>query len=171
MLCVVVGTEYVYQRGCTNMCVPLFFAPRKVTVYHAAAATQEAMQEAMEGATARAMLSASGASAEPVVEPPTEGGEEGVSFANVGWTGWLGSITGMSSERVAISEIGVSFPDASFGNESRVGNPFTFLLRDIIQFDTSLTAGLDRITKAARTCDLILGVGDGKVDTRYTVQV
>ena len=131
------------------MCVPLFFAPRKVTVYHAAAATQEAMQEAtqeamqeaMEGATARAMLSASGASsAEPVVEPPTEGGEEGVSFANVGWTGWLGSITGMSSERVAISEIGVSFPDASFGNESRVGNPFTFLLRDIIQFDTSLTA-------------------------------
>jgi hypothetical protein len=116
------------------MCVPLFFAPRKVTVYHAAAATQEAM----EGATARAMLSAPGASAEPVVEPPTED-EEGVSFANVGWTGWLGSITGMSSERVAISEIGVSFPDASFGNESRVGNPFTFLLRDIIQVNNLLT--------------------------------
>ena len=42
----------------------------------------------------------------------------GQSFANVGWSGWIGSISGMSSEQTAISEIGVSYPDASFGNES-----------------------------------------------------
>ena len=76
---------------------------------------------------------------------------------------WIGSITGMSAEKMAISEIGVSNPDATFGNMSRVGVPFTFLLRDILQFDTSLQQSLDRISNANRTCDLILGVGDGKV--------
>lgn len=38
-----------------------------------------------------------------------------------------------------------------------------YLLRDIIQFDESLQEAEQRITSANRTCDLILGVGDGKV--------
>jgi hypothetical protein len=39
---------------------------------------------------------------------------------------------------MAISEIGVSYPNVapdeapSFGEESREGNPFTFVLRDIL---------------------------------------
>ena len=49
----------------------------------------------------------------------------GHAFANVGWTGWIGSITGISSYQLAISEIGVSFPDDTFGKESRFGTPFT----------------------------------------------
>jgi hypothetical protein len=89
---------------------------------------------------------------------------EGNTFANVGWTGWVGSITGMSSSATAISEIGVSFPDTTFGKESRIGIPFVFLLRDILQFDGSLMAAKHRITTAHRTCNLILGVGDGKID-------
>lgn len=74
--------------------------------------------------------------------------DNGHAFANVGWTGWIGSITGkphppfhhvhtvsafffdlfaegISSVKMAISEIGVSFPDSSFGHESRFGIPFT----------------------------------------------
>merc|ERR1711991_719685 len=90
-----------------------------------------------------------------------EGGQ-GHSFANVGWTGWIGSISGVSSKQMAISEIGVSFPDKSFGKTSRIGVPFTFLLRDILQFDDSLDNAIDHIKNAHRTCDLILGVGDGK---------
>lgn len=94
-----------------------------------------------------------------------EGSSDGQSFVNVGWTGWIGSITGMSSSATAISEIGVSFPDASFGKESRFGTPFTFLLRDMLQFEPTLLSGLKHITDARRTCDLILGFGDGKVAT------
>jgi exportin-7 len=41
---------------------------------------------------------------------------------------------------MAISEIGVSFPDASFGKESRFGVPFTYILRDILQFDADIEA-------------------------------
>lgn len=43
--------------------------------------------------------------------------------------------SGISSVQMAISEIGVSFPDETFGKESRFGIPFTYILRDIIQFD------------------------------------
>jgi len=56
----------------------------------------------------------------------------------------------------------VSYPDKSFGKESRIGVPFTFLLRNILQFDDTLNASITRIKTAHRTCDLILGVGDGK---------
>ena len=86
---------------------------------------------------------------------------QGGTFANVGWTGWIGSITGMSAAALGISEIGVTFPDATFGKESRAGTPFTFLLRDVLQFETSLGGARDHIGGAKRTCNLILGVGDG----------
>lgn len=43
--------------------------------------------------------------------------------------------------------------------------PLQYLLRDILQFDDSLQKAIQRITSAHRTCDLILGVGDGKVVT------
>jgi len=62
-------------------------------------------------------------------------------------------------------QIGVAFPDSSFGNESFAGIPFTFLLRDILQFDHSYTDTIARIQGANRTCDLILGAGDGKAQT------
>lgn len=83
-------------------------------------------------------------------------------FLNIGWTGWIGSITGVSEEKVAISEIGVSFPDETFGKESRFGVPFTYILRDILEFDGTMDDALNRIANSDRTCDLILGVGDGK---------
>lgn len=34
-------------------------------------------------------------------------------------------VIGVSSQKLAISEIGVSFPDDTFGEESRFGIPFT----------------------------------------------
>jgi len=86
---------------------------------------------------------------------------DGHPFANVGYSGFIGSFSGMSSVPMGTSEIGVSYPDDSFGKESREGIPFTYLLRDFLQFDEHLQDALDRVTNANRTCDLILGVGDG----------
>ncbi len=59
----------------------------------------------------------------------------------------------------------MSYPDASFGKESRIGVPFIFMLREILQFDASLDAAIHRMKTKRRTCDLILGVGDGKEST------
>jgi len=87
---------------------------------------------------------------------------DGNHFANIGWTGWVGSLTGMNDERMAISEIGAAYADYTFGKESRKGIPFTYLLRDVLQFDQSLDDSKFRMENANRTCNLILGVGDGK---------
>lgn len=91
--------------------------------------------------------------------------DNGHAFANVGFIGWVGALTGQSSAQMGISEIGVSYPDSTFGSESRIGVPFTFLLRDILQFDNSYQDAITRITNSTRTCDLILGAGDGKAAT------
>jgi len=101
-----------------------------------------------------------------VYHPVAAAGGVGHAFANVGFVGWIGALTGMSSKRLSIHEIGVSFPDAThFGSESFVGTPFVFLLRDILQFDASVDAAVKRVLAANRTCDLLLGVGDGNKNT------
>jgi len=85
------------------------------------------------------------------------------SFAMVGFIGFVGALTGVNSKQLGISEIGVSYPDAiSFGTQSRIGYPFIFLLRDILQFDNTVDDATNRMVNAKRTCDLILAVGDGK---------
>eukprot|EP00163_Fabomonas_tropica_P005812 TRINITY_DN15443_c0_g1_i2.p1 TRINITY_DN15443_c0_g1~~TRINITY_DN15443_c0_g1_i2.p1 ORF type:complete len:491 (+),score=120.25 TRINITY_DN15443_c0_g1_i2:84-1556(+) len=87
---------------------------------------------------------------------------DGHSFINIGILGFLGSLSGVSSKQLGISEIGVSFPDSTFGSESRFGIPFIFLLREILQYDNSIDDATNRMIAAPRTCDLILGVGDGQ---------
>ena len=101
---------------------------------------------------------------------PTPGTNNGHPFANIGWTGWIGSITGISSVQMAISEIGVYFPDSTFGAESRHGIPFTYILRDILQFDETLADSQQRLSTANRTCDLIFGVGDAKSNQFNSVE-
>jgi len=87
---------------------------------------------------------------------------EGNQFANVGMPGFIGGLTGLSEQLLGISEIGVGYPDSTFGSQSRVGYPFIFLLRDILQFDYTIDDAINRMINAHRTCNLLLGVGDGK---------
>jgi len=94
-----------------------------------------------------------------VYHPSNE--KDGHTFANIGFIGFLGSISGINENHMAISEIGVSYPDDSFGKESRIGNPFTYVLRDILQFDKSLDESINRLQNTRRTCNLLFGVGDG----------
>ena len=58
---------------------------------------------------------------------------------------------------MAISEIGADIP---FGEESRIGYPFFFLLRDILQFDEKREDALIRMKNSYRTCSIWVGVGD-----------
>jgi len=95
------------------------------------------------------------------VHHPTDG--DGHAFVNIGFSGFVGAITGISSSKLAISEIGVAFPDESFGSQSRIGVPFIFILHDILAYDNSLSDAINRMENSRRTCDLILGVGDGNL--------
>lgn len=102
---------------------------------------------------------------------------EGNAYAQVGWPGNVGVLTGFSSQQLAISEIGVSYPDDSFGQgtdntppEKVKGEPWMFILRDVLQFENSLDAGVQHIKDANRTCNLIIGLGDGKANKANGIQ-
>jgi len=94
---------------------------------------------------------------------------EGHAYAQVGWPGNVGTLSGFSDQQLAISEIGVTYPDDSFGQgtedtppEKVHGEPWMFILRDVLQYSDSLESGIQRITEANRTCNLIIGLGDGE---------
>lgn len=96
----------------------------------------------------------------------------GYPWANVGWAGWIGTLTAMSSNRLGISEIGVSYPDypPAFGNNSIEGTPFIFVERYVVEHVKSIQEARDYIQNVNRTCQLILGVADGKASSAMMVQ-
>jgi hypothetical protein len=102
----------------------------------------------------------------------TEPGTNQVAFASVGFPGSVGVLTGFSAAQLGISEIGVSFADDSFGQgtdntppEEVHGIPWMYLLRDVLATAKSAKEGIEMIQQANRTCNLIIGVGDGKAKT------
>eukprot|EP01116_Phalansterium_solitarium_P023469 TRINITY_DN8231_c0_g1_i1.p1 TRINITY_DN8231_c0_g1~~TRINITY_DN8231_c0_g1_i1.p1 ORF type:complete len:429 (+),score=169.95 TRINITY_DN8231_c0_g1_i1:93-1379(+) len=82
----------------------------------------------------------------------------GHPFANIAWAGFLSSITGLSSARLGMSE---KVTDHDFGTSTRIGIPFNFLMRDVLQWDANLGAAITRMANARRTCNIWLGTGDG----------
>lgn len=97
---------------------------------------------------------------------------DGNSFASVGWPATLGALTGMNDQQMGINEIGVSFPDDSFGQgtpdtppEKVKGKPWMYVVRDILQHSSTLAEGLQGVEQSDRTCNLILGISDGKSST------
>ncbi|CAF3637461.1 unnamed protein product [Rotaria sordida] len=84
--------------------------------------------------------------------------------------GYIATLTGMSSTRLGISEIGIYFSDNTFGDESMSGLPFIFVERHILQFMETLDDALSFIANVKRTCHLVLAIGDGKLATARMIQ-
>lgn len=98
---------------------------------------------------------------------PSDG--SGISHVSVAWPGVVGVLTGFSSERIGISEIGVSYGDDSFGQgtddtppQKVHGQPWMSVLKDVLNKATSREEAISSMTAANRTCNLIIGVGDGE---------
>ncbi len=91
---------------------------------------------------------------------------EGAAFVNVGFVGTITMVTGMNDSPMALSQIGVSNPDDTFGPQRNGhGTPFNFLLRDLMQFQSTLSGVENALTSATRTIDLILGFGVGRTNS------
>lgn len=100
-----------------------------------------------------------------VVYHPNSG--NGHAFANVAWLGFIGSLSGFSSAPVAICEkVWIHYT----GVQNRAGYPWTFLLRDILQYDIDIDSALTRIANAKRTCSIFAGVGSGLSNTFKIVE-
>jgi hypothetical protein len=71
---------------------------------------------------------------------PTPTGEGSIAHASVGWPGVAGILTGFSDAQIGISEIGVSFPDDSFGQVQliRIRILIVFVPEELVNFPVPL---------------------------------
>ena len=85
---------------------------------------------------------------------------EGNQFGILTYPGLIGALTGYSEQKLAVSEKAWGGP----APETRMGNPFPIVLRDVLQYDKNLDDVVKRYSEAHRTCNMELGAGDGKAD-------
>jgi len=85
----------------------------------------------------------------------------GIAFCSIAWTGFVGVVSGINSEKIAMSEIGDSFGDE---HETLDGEPMIFVMRDVLQNATSLNEAVDIVKNAHRTSSFLYCIGDGKIN-------
>lgn len=86
---------------------------------------------------------------------PLEG--DGHAFASQTFAGFIGSITGYSTETNICEKVWISSNETLL--EGRFGYPWAFMLRDILQYDNSIADAYARLEAARRTASIWIGVG------------
>ena len=94
---------------------------------------------------------------------PSEAGS--VPFANIAWVGFLGSLTGYSSAKIGVSERLRGGPSSTM---TRYGKPWTYALRDVLQFSKTIDDALNNLNETKRTCSVYLGIGSS-VNNTYRI--
>ncbi len=82
--------------------------------------------------------------------------EGGVPFVNIGYAGFIGSVTGMNAERISIGEMG----GGGVGHWN--GMPMALLVREALQTARSLDEALEVFRSRPRTCEYFYVVADGE---------
>mgnify|MGYP005835528437 CR=1 FL=1 len=83
-----------------------------------------------------------------------------IPFVAVGWLGFIGCVTGMSAQHIALSEIGEHFSDDV---ETFDGEPMPFLMRRVLEDAGDLQTALDLFRQAHRTSSYLYCVSDAKI--------
>lgn len=83
---------------------------------------------------------------------------DGIPFANIGWVGFTGAISGMNAQGITLGEMGYGNPDG----ETLGGKPMPFMLRDVLQRASNLAEVKKIISESAPTCSYIYLMSDGK---------
>ncbi|MFH1969751.1 MAG: C45 family peptidase [Verrucomicrobiota bacterium] len=78
-------------------------------------------------------------------------------WVNVGYAGFIGSVTGMNEKQIAIGEIGGG------GEGQWGGTPMSFLLRGALENATTLDEAVDYMRNRQRTCEYFYVISDSKI--------
>lgn len=79
-----------------------------------------------------------------------------IPFVNVTYAGFIGSVTGMNTQQIAIGEIGGK------GYGSWEGMPMSFLIREILENADSLEYAKELLSETKRTCEYYYVISDAK---------
>ncbi len=83
-----------------------------------------------------------------------------VPWVSVGLLGFLGSVTGMNAEHVAMSEIGDNFGPK---HETLQGMPLEYLMRSTLETNKGLEAAIKHVADSPRTSSFLYCLGDAKI--------
>jgi predicted choloylglycine hydrolase len=84
--------------------------------------------------------------------------ESGVPFCNITYAGFIGSVTGMNAQHVAIGEMG----GGGLGHWD--GVPMAFLVREVLEKAGDLESAIAIFRDSPRTCQYFYVVSDGKTN-------
>jgi len=87
-----------------------------------------------------------------------------VAFANIAWSGFLGTMTGMSTH----TSVGERLRGGPADTMTYFGKPWCFVLRDMLQFSKTIDDAISSLKNAPRTCSIYLGVGS-KFNTTFRI--
>ena len=79
------------------------------------------------------------------------------AFANVGYAGFLGSVTGMNEKQVTFGEMGGA------GGNDWDGMPMAFLMRDGLERANTMDEGIQIFKETPRTCEYYYVISDSKI--------
>jgi exportin-7 len=85
------------------------------------------------------------------------------TFANFGYIGLIGSLNAYSEASIGLGEKVWITKEQDI--TSRFGNPWTYVLRDVVQFADSIDTALTMMINAQRTCSIHLGLGSYERNT------
>ncbi len=83
--------------------------------------------------------------------------QKGHAFISVGWAGWLGVATGMNDQRLF-----VSINAGCTADDGMIGTPVCFVVRQILQYASSLEEAVDIVGKARVFVSDSFLIADGK---------
>jgi hypothetical protein len=84
--------------------------------------------------------------------------EGGIPYANVGWTGFLGAVSGMNEAGITLGEMGYGDPEG----ETLRGIPMVFLLREVLSRAESLNDVRKILKEAKGNNSYVFLMTDGK---------
>ena len=98
--------------------------------------------------------------------------DDGNPFVNIGWAGFIGVISGMNKEGIAISEMGYGGPrdeqpgiSAPGPEETLHGIPMIFLMKKVLQYADNVEQATGIMKSAERTNYYVYVIGDGITET------
>jgi len=89
--------------------------------------------------------------------------DEGNSFINAGFAGFIGSVTGMNDKKISIGEMGGG------GQGMWAGIPMSFLVRMVLEQSSTLDDGLNVFKNNLRTCEYYYVLADANIDDALAI--
>ncbi|HMO02613.1 MAG TPA: C45 family autoproteolytic acyltransferase/hydrolase [Oligoflexia bacterium] len=84
--------------------------------------------------------------------------DKGIPFANIGWAGFIGAVSGMNGAGITLGEMGYG----DFDNETLSGRPMIFMLRELLQNATTLQKAEEIVSTSTPTNSYVFLFADGK---------